>query len=164
MALATKTALPGRYLSFSLGKEIYAVPIGSVWEINGITEITEVPQTFPFVKGVLNLRGKVIPVIDLRLKFGMQELPYGKQTCVIIMDTRSMQIGVIVDTVNEVLDLLKEDIEPKPDLGNPIKTHFISGMGKFQNHLLILLNIDRVLSIDELTDLNRSHNPYPRAS
>lgn len=148
--LEVMPAQPGRYLSFILNDEIYAIPIQSVSEINGITDITAVPNTPHFVKGVINLRGKVIPVIDLRIKFGMEATTFTRETCIIIAETWARQIGVIVDTVKEVIDLNHEDIEPKPDLGNPERTRFIMGMGKKEKEVIILIDLNSVLSPQEM--------------
>ena len=143
-------SLEGKYLTFVLNKEEYGLEILKVREIIGVMDITPVPQTPPFVKGIINLRGKVIPVVDLRLKFTMPEIEYTKETCIIVVDLVSRLMGIIVDTVSEVLDITAKDIEPTPSLGSDIKTDFILGMGKIKGKVKILLDINRVLTFDEL--------------
>ncbi len=139
----------GKYLSFYLAGEEYGVEILKVREIIGVQEITAVPQMPAFMKGVINLRGKVIPVIDLRLKFDMEEAEHTEQTCIIVMDV-GRDIGIIVDTVSEVLDVPTEDIEPPPSPDNSADTSFILGMGKVNDAVKILLDIDKVLACEEL--------------
>ncbi len=140
----------GKYLSFFLGDEEYGLKILKVREIIGLMEITSVPQTPGFIKGVVNLRGKVIPVIDLRLKFGMEPAEYTDETCIIVVDIGHAMMGILVDTVSEVLDIAEDQIEPSPSFGSKINTDFILGMGKIKDQVKILLEIDRVLSAEEL--------------
>lgn len=140
----------GKYLTFVLGNEDYGLDILRVREIIGVMEVTAVPQTPTFVKGVINLRGKVIPVIDLRLKFGMEERELTKETCIIVVDVQNTLMGIIVDTVNEVLDISDGQIEDPPRFGTNVDTDFILGMGKIENHVKILLDIEKVLSSEEL--------------
>ena len=143
----------GKYLTFRLGNEEYAVQVLRVREIMGIQEITAVPQTPSYVKGVINLRGRVIPVIDLRLKFGLPEIEYTQRTCIIVAQIESaagrLQIGVIVDCVSEVLTLQASDIEDTPDFGNGVDINYLLGMAKIKGKVKILLDIDRVLSAQE---------------
>lgn len=146
---ARATAEGGKYLTFSLAAEEYGLEILKVREIIGIMDITSIPQMPPFVKGVINLRGKVIPVIDLRLKFGLPPTEYTEQTCIVVVDVGSL-VGIIVDTVQEVLDIDAAQIDPPPPLGASVDTTFIMGMGKVKDDVKILLDIDRVLSADEL--------------
>lgn len=147
--LDTKS-LEGKYLTFVLGKEEYGLKILSVREIIGIMDITTVPQTPIFMKGVINLRGKVIPVIDLRLKFGMEEIDYTKETCIIVVEVHDTMMGIVVDTVSEVVDIKDADIEPAPSFGSSISTDFILGMGKIKDKVKILLDIFKVLTDEEL--------------
>lgn len=144
----------GKFLTFILGEEEYGSEILKVREINRLLNITTVPQTPDFMKGVINLRGKVIPVIDLRLKFGLPEAEYTEETCIIVVDINEMLIGVIVDRVSEVLDISKEDIEPPPSLGTAVKTDFIIGMGKAKGKIVILLDIAKVVSEEEVQMLS----------
>ena len=141
----------GKYLTFILCDEEYGLEILKVREIICVMDITEVPQTPNFIKGVINLRGKVIPVVDLRLKFGMPETEYTKETCIIVVDVNGLLMGIVVDTVSEVLDIADADIEPPPSFGSEVKTSFILGMGKVGGKVKILLSIDEILSAEELT-------------
>jgi purine-binding chemotaxis protein CheW len=147
----------GKYLTFRLGNEEFAIQVLRVREIMGIQEITAVPQTPEYVKGVLNLRGKVIPVVDLRLKFGMLELEYTQRTCIIVAQiesrARKLLIGIIVDGVSEVLTLQASDIEDTPDFGNGVETPYILGMAKIKGKVKILLDIDMVLTAQEMQGL-----------
>lgn len=140
----------GKYLTFVLGDEEYGLEILKVREIIGLMEITCVPQTPEFIKGVINLRGKVIPVIDLRLKFGMKEAEPTEETCIIVVDINTTLMGILVDTVSEVLDITAGEIEPPPAFGGDISTEFILGMGKIKGNVKILLDIGKVLSPEEL--------------
>ncbi len=144
--------LGGKYLTFRLDNEEYGVEILKVREIIGLMDITKVPQTPDFVEGVINLRGKVIPVIDLRSKFGLARTEYNEQTCTIVVDVGIM-MGIIVDTVSEVNDIPTASIEPPPQLGNMVDTSFILGMGKVKDEVKILLDIDKVLTTDELVSI-----------
>jgi purine-binding chemotaxis protein CheW len=144
--------LGGKYLTFLLDGEEYGVEILKVREIIGLMDITNVPQTPDFVEGVINLRGKVIPVIDLRAKFGLSRTEYNDQTCIIVVDV-GMMMGIIVDTVNEVHDIPTVNIEPAPKFGAAVDTSFILGMGKVKDDVKILLDIDKVLTCAELVDL-----------
>lgn len=141
----------GKYLTFVLCEEEYGLEILKVREIIGLLDVTPVPQTPAFVKGVINLRGKVIPVVDLRLKFGMPEAEYTKETCIIVVDVGALLMGIIVDTVSEVIEIKEEEIEPAPSFGEKVDVKFILGMGKIKGKVKILLDIDRVLSSEELS-------------
>lgn len=147
--------LSGKYLTFLLDNEEYGLEILKVREIIGIMDITKVPQTPDFVQGVINLRGKVIPVIDLRAKFGLSRAEYNDQTCIIVVDV-GMLMGIIVDTVREVHDIDSAEIEPPPALGSSVDTSFILGMGKVRDDVKILLDIDKVLTADELVTIRES--------
>jgi purine-binding chemotaxis protein CheW len=146
-----------KYLSFRLGKEEFAIQVLSVREIMGMQEITSVPQTPPYVRGVINLRGKVIPVIDLRLKFGLPEIEYSQRTCIIVVQIEGeagrMLMGAIVDGVSEVLSLLASDIEDTPDFGDGTSAPYILGMAKIKNKVKILLDINMVLTSQEVQKL-----------
>ena len=119
-----------------------------VREIIGVMDITAVPQMPAHVKGVINLRGKVIPVVDLRVKFGMEEVPYTEATCIIVVDVGAL-MGIIVDTVQEVLDVDAQTVEPAPPLGGAVDTSYVLGMGKVRDDVKILLDIDKVLNDDK---------------
>jgi purine-binding chemotaxis protein CheW len=141
--------LGGKYLTFQLGKEQFGLPILKVREINGLLDITALPQMPAFMKGVINLRGNVIPVIDLRLKFGLPEIERTEQTCIILVNV-GREIGIIVDSVSEVIDIPGTMIDPPPNLGQSLDSSFMLGMGKVGDTVKILLDIDRVLTGDEL--------------
>ena len=147
----------GKYLVFQLGREEFGIRVLKVREIMGIQDITGVPHTPQHVKGVINLRGKVIPVIDLRLKFGLPEVEYGPRTCIIVvqMQTESgfMLMGTIVDGVAEVLNLVGDDIEDTPDFGHGVTTSYLLGLAKIKGKVKILLDIEKVLSTQDLSDM-----------
>lgn len=150
-AVATKTkTTEGRFLTFVLGKEEYGIEILKVREIIGVMSITTVPQTPEYMKGVINLRGKVIPIVDLRSKFSMPEVEHTKETCVIVVDVNSTQLGIIVDSVSEVLDIGNGEIEDTPDFGQEINTESIMGLGKTKDKIIILLDIEKVLTSEDL--------------
>ena len=150
----TARAVGGKYLTFLLDREDYGVEILKVREIIGLMDITKVPQTPDFVEGVINLRGKVIPVIDLRTKFGLARAEYNDQTCIIVVDVGTM-MGIIVDTVNEVHDIPTASIEPAPRFGSAVDTSYILGKGKVKDDVKILLDIDRVLTNEELVQMQK---------
>ena len=147
----------GKYLTFSLANEEYGLGILKVREIIGYMEITAVPQTLAHVKGVINLRGQVIPVVDLRAKFGMMETEVTEQTCIIVVEIdqggHTFSTGIIVDHVQEVLDIKAEAIEDAPQFGACVNTDFILGMGKIGDSVKILLDIDKVLAGDHSAGL-----------
>lgn len=150
--------LGGKYLTFGLDREEYGLEILKVREIIGMMDITPVPRTPAFVRGVINLRGNVIPVIDLRLKFAMVAAERTEQTCIIVVDVQSMEIGIVVDRVSEVLDIATDNIEDAPSFGSSVDTRFILGMGKTGSQVTILLDIDEVLTTDGLNELTESLN------
>ena len=157
---ADMSELSGKYLTFHLGDEGYGLEILKVQEIIGMLEITKIPQTPNYVKGVINLRGKVIPVIDLRLKFGMPEQELTRKTCIIVVQVQksdtALIIGIVVDEVSEVLNISGEQIEAAPSLGMQVNTHFILGMAKTESAVKILLDIEKVLSAEEMNALTRA--------
>ncbi len=146
--------MEGKYLSFSMDQEEYGIGILTVKEIIGMMRITPVPQTPDYVKGVINLRGKVIPVIDLSLRFGMNSNDYTERTCIIVVEiehgSRTLQIGIVVDSVSEVLNIKGSDIEETPEFGTTLNTDYILGMAKTSGSLKILLDIDQILCSDGL--------------
>ena len=150
----------GKYLTFRLADEEYGIGILKIKEIIGVMPITTVPQTPEFVKGVINLRGKVIPVITLRKKFGMEEAEYTDKTCIVVVEivinAGKVQIGIVVDTVSEVLNIKGEDIEDTPTFGTKLDTEYILGMAKMEGGVKILLDIDQVLSTKELEILKNA--------
>lgn len=162
----------GQYLTFVLGGETYALGILNIKEIIDYGNLTEVPMMPAFVRGVINLRGSVVPVVDLSARFGKGSTQIAKRTGIVIVETgdqaddNQQDIGIIVDAVNEVVDIGEREIEPPPSFGTGIRPDFISGMAKRNGRFIILLNVNRVLSVDEMTDLSRaasdSHNPPPQ--
>ncbi|MFH0728808.1 MAG: chemotaxis protein CheW [Pseudomonadota bacterium] len=149
----------GKYLTFSLAGEEYGIGILKIREIIGIMPVTSVPQTPDFVKGVINLRGRVIPVIDLRQRFGMPAIDYTERTCIIVVqiDLQDMilSIGIVVDSVSEVLNISGGDIENAPTFGTQLHTNYILGMAKIEGSVKILLDIDRVLTENEIGSLEK---------
>jgi len=150
----------GKYLTFTLAEEEYGIGILKIKEIIGMMPITTVPQTPEFVKGVINLRGKVIPVIDLRLRFGMGEIDYTERTCIIVVEidgqVGTVLIGIVVDSVSEVLNVKGDDIEDTPTFGTKLDTEYILGMAKMEGGVKILLDIDQVLSSKEIAALEKA--------
>ena len=147
----------GKYLTFLIGKEEFGVAVLKVREIMGILDITAVPQTPAYLKGVINLRGKVIPVVDLRLKFGLESIDYTQRTCIIVVQLQgsagSLLMGIVVDEVSEVLTLASSDIENTPDFGANVETKYILGMAKVKGKVKILLDINEVLTAGEIDGL-----------
>ena len=143
-----------QYLTFLLGEEMFAIGILSIREIIEYGFVTEVPMTPPFIRGVINLRGAVVPVLDLAVRFGREARDTTKRTCIVIVeieaDKGSHEIGVVVDAVNEVLEIAHADIEPPPEFGARIRSDFIKGMGKIDGKFVIILDANRVLSVDEV--------------
>jgi len=143
-----------KLLTFSLGGEGYGVSILKVKEIIGMMEITPVPRTPDFIKGVINLRGKIIPVMDLRVKFGMEEKEYNERTCIIVaeVDIKGTQklLGVVVDMVSEVVTVSDDQIEPPPEYGTAIEHNSILGIGKIKDRVVIILDIDEVFVCEEI--------------
>ena len=150
----------GKYLTFTLGDEEYGISILKIKEIIGMMPITSVPQTPEFVKGVINLRGKVIPVVDLRIRFGMQSIDYTERTCIIVVEiaasTNNVLMGCVVDAVSEVLNIKSEETEDTPRFGSRLKTDYILGMAKMEGGVKILLDIDEVLSAEEVALLEEA--------
>lgn len=144
----------GKFLGFELAGEHYGLEILKVREIIGMMDITPLPQLPPHVKGVINLRGKVIPVIDLRLKFGLEAADYHERTCIIVVEAKGASgpvlMGIVVDTVSEVMSVEAADVESAPDLGLRLDADYIMGLAKQKNGVKILLDIDRVLNVGEL--------------
>ena len=137
-----------KYLIFHLAGEDYGIDIAYVTEIIGIQKITEVPDMPEFVKGVINLRGKVIPVMDVRKRFGFELKEYNERTCIIVVDMKDMAVGLVVDQVQEVLDIPEKNIEPPPSIGKNERSDYVSGMGKLGEDVKILLNCQFLLDFD----------------
>ena len=146
-----------QYLTFMLGGEVFAIGILSIKEIIEYGQLTEVPRMPEFIRGVINLRGAVVPVIDLGSRFGKQASAVSRRTCIVIIEVifgeEQHVVGVMVDAVNEVLDISPSEIEPAPSFGAKIRADFIQGMGKVDGKFVIILNVDHVLSLDEMSSL-----------
>lgn len=146
-----------QYLTFKLGEEVFALDVNVVREILDFTTITKVPQTPDFMRGVINLRGSVVPVVDMRLKFGMSETEKTVNTCIVVvevsLESEQTILGALVDSVQEVFELEAGAIEPAPKIGTRLKTDFIRGMGKRDGQFIMILDIDRIFSGDELSML-----------
>jgi len=159
-AAAAADSRAGKYLVFDLGREEFGIQVLKVREIMGIQDITAVPHTPAYVKGVINLRGKVVPVIDLRIKFGLAASEYTQRTCIIVTqvqgDSGFVLMGIIVDGVSEVLNLAASEIEDTPDFGEDIGSRYLLGMAKTKGKVKILLDIDKVLSLQELHELTNA--------
>ena len=155
---ATGQAQAGKYLTFRLANEEYGLEILKVREIIGLMDITKVPRTPHYIRGIINLRGKVIPVLELRLKFMMETREDTEETCIIVVDVAttdvSIQMGILVDSVSEVLDIQTDEIEDAPSFGSGVDTDFILGMGKIKDEVKILLDINKVLGDVDLTSLS----------
>lgn len=149
-----------QYLTFRLADEIFAFDVAKVREILEITTITKIPQSPEFMRGVINLRGNVVPVIDLRLNFGMQRTEQTINTCIIVVEVNLqgevLVLGVLADSVQEVVEMEPESIEPSPRLGTRLNTEFIKGMGKIENNFVMILDIDRIFSAEDLLKIDQS--------
>ena len=160
-------ARAGKYLTFHLAREEFGIRVLKVREIMGLQEITAVPQTPPHIRGVINLRGKVVPVVDLRVKFGLTATEYTQRTCIIVTQVQNgstpVLVGIIVDGVSEVLNLAASEIEDTPEFGEDIGSRYLLGMAKSKGKVKILLDIDRALSVEELHELNAGHAQASRS-
>ncbi|HZX33435.1 MAG TPA: chemotaxis protein CheW [Rhodocyclaceae bacterium] len=143
-----------QYLTFALGEEMFGIGILFIREIIEYGQVTEVPMTPPFIRGVINLRGAVVPVVDLAVRFGRPAREVTKRSCIVIVEVETgkgwQEMGIVVDAVSEVLEIPASEIEPAPEFGARIRIDFISGMGKVDGHFVVLLDIDRVLSLEEV--------------
>jgi purine-binding chemotaxis protein CheW len=157
-AVAATSDLVGKYLTFALGDEEYGVPVLKVREIIKMMDITSVPQVPRHVKGVINLRGKVIPVVDLRLKFEFADHGYTERTCIIVVEvalsTSKVMMGIVVDAVSEVLTIAADEIEQTPEFGERVTTDYMKGVAKVKGKVKILLDLDRVLGTDGTISLH----------
>ncbi len=151
-----QAAHAGQYLTFQLGGETFAIGILAIREIIEYGQVTRMPMTPPYIRGVINLRGAVVPVIDLMVRFGRTAQPVSKRTCIVIAEVPGeevQQMGIVVDAVNEVLEIPPESIEPAPDFGASIRTDFVEAMGKIDDRFVIVLDLSRVLSMEELAGI-----------
>jgi purine-binding chemotaxis protein CheW len=144
-----------QYLTFKLDSEVYAIDVAQVREILEVSGITRVPQTPLYMRGVINLRGSVVPVMDLRLKFGMSETEQTINTCIIVVEAffegETLVVGALADSVQEVFELEPSQIEPPPRMGTRLNTDFIRGMGNYDGQFIMILDIDKVFSVDDMT-------------
>lgn len=144
----------GKFLTFSVGKEAYGIEIKFVTEIIGIQDITEVPELPNYVKGIINLRGKIIPVIDVRLRFKKQLKEYNDRTCIVVIDIKEISVGLIVDNVAEVINIDESNIVPPPDIKTGFHNRYVRGIGKVGNEVKLLLDCEKLLNDEELESLN----------
>lgn len=142
-----------QFLTFNLAEEFYGVDILKVQEIKGYTSVTRIPNTPEYLKGVLNLRGTIVPIVDLRMKFGMGETQPSSFTVVVVVNVRNRVMGFLVDAVSDVLDLDANEIQPPPELGSTVDITFVKGIGNSNDHLVTLLDIDRVLTQEEVQEV-----------
>jgi len=160
VTVAARRACPGKYLTFTLSEETYGLEILKVQEIIGLMKVTHVPRTPPFIRGVINLRGKVIPVVELRLKFEMQSIADDERTCIIVLCIErngvSVTMGILVDSVSEVLDISGAQLEDAPSFGASLDTDFLLGIGKVGQKVVMLLDVDKVLSGEEIAVLEQT--------
>ncbi len=145
----------GKFLTFLLGKEVYAIEIKFVIEIIGIQPITELPQSPEYVKGIINLRGKIIPVIDVRLKFKKKPMEYNDRTCIIVVEVRDIFVGLIVDNVSEVLTIADEDIAPPPNINKGIENKYIKAIGKVGNGVKLILDCEKLMDNNDVESISR---------
>ena len=154
-AADAKQDAQSQYLTFMLGEEMFALGIAGIREILEYGQVTAVPMAPPFVRGVLNLRGSVLPIIDLAIRFGRSSREQTKRTCVVVVEVTGpngrQPIGIRVDAVNEVLDIAPGDIEPAPEFGARLRTDFVVGLGKIEDRFVVILDPDRVLSLEEIS-------------
>jgi purine-binding chemotaxis protein CheW len=154
-----------QYLTFKLGNEVFATDVAKVREVLDLTTITEIPRTPDFMAGVINLRGSVVPVVDLRLCFGMSKTENTRNTCIVVvevlLDNETIVIGALADSVEEVVDLEPDQIQPPPRMGTQIRTDFIKGMGRRETQFIMILDIDRVFSVDDLAAVRVQESNKP---
>lgn len=143
----------GKYLTFTIGNEDYGIEISYVTEIIGIQEITQIPELPNYLKGIINLRGKIIPVMDVRLRFKKESIEYNDRTCIIVIDIKNISIGLIVDTVSEVSNIEEENIVPPPDIKTGFHNRYVKGIGKIDEQVKLLLDCEKILSEEELEEL-----------
>ncbi len=148
----------GRYLTFYLDEEIYGIKIGYVTEIIGLQPITKVPEVAAYIKGIINLRGKIIPVVDMRLKFGKAPIDYNDRTCIIVVDTDNMTVGLIVDKVSEVMTIGEENVVPPPNYKTGIKNRYLQGIGKVNADVILLLECTMLFDESEGQEIRETES------
>ncbi|MFQ3543310.1 chemotaxis protein CheW [Halobacillus rhizosphaerae] len=151
--MSEESVVQEKAIVFQLNEEEYAIPVSQVGSIERMMPITRIPNTAIFIEGVINLRGVVTPIIDLRRRFNLEAGPYNEQTRMIISTIEGMSVGLIVDAANDVLDLHNDDIEPAPEVVGTVEVEYIRGVAKIENRLLILLNLEKVLNREEVNEL-----------
>lgn len=149
-------AQPREFLVFSLGSEEYAIDILKAQEIRGYENVTRIASAPPFIKGVTNLRGVIVPIIDLRIKFNLDRVEYDNQTVVIVVNVSGRVVGVVVDGVSDVLSLTPEQIKPAPEFGLSLSSDYLSGLASLEDRMLVLVDIDRMLTSEEMALVERS--------
>ncbi|MFZ5988848.1 MAG: chemotaxis protein CheW [Bacillota bacterium] len=145
----------GKYLTFIIGKEVYGIEIKYVTEIIGIQQITEVPELPDYIKGIINLRGKIIPVLDVRLRFKKESKDYNDRTCIVVVDIKDISVGLIVDSVAEVVSISENDIVPPPDAHTGFNNKYIKGIGKIGDEVKLLLDCNKLLNDEECENLSQ---------
>lgn len=156
IAIEEEDTQEGRFLTFSLGSESYGIEIRYVTEIIGIQPITEIPELPDYIRGIINLRGKIIPVMDVRLRFKKEPKEYNDRTCVIVVDIRDVSVGLIVDSVSEVLMIAEQDIVEPPQINRGSSNRYIKNIGKVGNDVKLLLDCDKLLSENEMEVISQS--------
>jgi purine-binding chemotaxis protein CheW len=144
----------GKFLTFSLGKEVYAIEIKFVIEIIGIQPTTELPELPTHIKGIINLRGKIIPVMDVRLRFKKKPVEYNDRTCIIVVEVQDISVGLIVDNVSEVLSIADEDIVPPPDMNKGKENKYIKAIGKVENEVKLILDCEKLMNDDDVESIS----------
>lgn len=157
-----------QYLTFILAGEEYGVDILRVQEIRGWGSVTPIPNTPAYIKGVINLRGSIVPILDLRERFGLEPVPYGPTTVVIVLkvvdETRDRVIGAVVDAVSDVYNIRPEELKPAPDFGEAVCTEYVHGLGTVEGKMIIVLDIDHVLTSDEMSSVNAQNGSVPECA
>jgi len=144
----------GKYLTFVIGKEVYGIEIKYVTEIIGIQQITEVPELPQYIKGIINLRGKIIPVLDVRLRFKKEPMEYNDRTCIVVVDIKDISVGLIVDSVAEVVSIPENNIVPPPEANTGFSNHYIKEIGKVGDEVKLLLDCNKLLNDEECENLS----------
>ncbi len=152
-AVAELESTSTKVLTFFLGQEEYGLEILKVQEIIGMMDVTAVPRTPQYIRGVINLRGKIIPIVELRLKFDMETIEQTEETCIIVVRAGGIEIGIVVDKVSEVVDIAREDIEDAPSFGTSVRTDYILGIGKSEGRVKMLLDIEKVLATEDMVHI-----------
>lgn len=142
-----------KYLTFIVDNEVYALEIKFVVDIIGLQEITKIPEQPDYIKGVINLRGRIIPTMDVRARFKKEEIEYDDRSCIVVVEMKEISVGVIVDRVVEVIDIIRENISKPPKFNNDFKNNYISGIGNIDDRVIIILDCDRLLNYDQLSEM-----------